>query len=56
MTNAELVEYYGFKAADAGKFVEWRNMSSSLREQQPKADMGDLAARAYKMVVGSEQD
>ena len=53
MTNAELVEYYGFKAADAGKFKEWQNASSSLREQQPQANMGDLAARAYKMVVGS---
>jgi len=53
MTNAELVEYYGHKAADAGKFIEWRNMSSSLREQQPKADRAILAERAYKMVVGS---
>ena len=53
MTNAELVEYYGFKAANAGKFKEWQNVSSSLREKQPKADMGDLAARAYKMVIGS---
>jgi len=55
MTNAEMVEYYGYKAADAGKFKEWQNVSSSLRENNPKADMGDLAARAYKMVVGSEQ-
>jgi hypothetical protein len=56
MTNAELVEYYGFKAAGAGKFREWQAISSSLRENQPKATMGDLAERAYKMVVGSEQD
>lgn len=56
MTNAELVEYYGFKAADAGKFKEWQNVSASLREGQPKAETGDLAERAYKMVVGSEQD
>ena len=53
MTNAEMVEYYGFKAADAGKFREWQQVSSSLRENNPKADMGDLAAHAYKMVVGS---
>lgn len=54
MTNAKLVEYYGHKAADVGKFEEWRNMSSSLREQQPKADMATLAEQAYKMVVGSK--
>jgi hypothetical protein len=53
MTNAELVEYYGFKAADAGKFKEWQQISSSLRENQPEATMGDLAERAYKMVIGS---
>lgn len=56
MTNSELVEYYGFKAAGAGKFKEWQNVSSSLREKQPKAEMGDLAERAYKMVVGSEKN
>jgi hypothetical protein len=33
-----------------------KHISSSLRENQPKATMGDLAERAYKMVVGSEQD
>ena len=55
MTNAELVEYYGFKAADAGKFREWQQISSSLREAEPKADRATLAERAYKMVVGSEQ-
>ena len=56
MTNAELVEYYGHKAADAGKFREWQQVSSSLREDQPKAEMGDLAYKAYKMVMGSEQN
>lgn len=54
MTNSQLVEYYGFKAADAGKFREWQEISSSLREEKPKADPGDLAEQAYKMVVGSE--
>jgi len=53
MTNAELVEFYGFKAADAGKFREWQTMSSSLREQYPKTDMALLAEQAYKQVVGS---
>ena len=56
MTNEKLVEYYGFKAADAGKFVEWRAMSSSLREQMPNTEKATLAELAYKMVVGSEQD
>lgn len=56
MTNAELVEYYGHKADKAGKFREWQNISSSLRAENPKVPTGDLAERAYKMVVGSEQD
>jgi len=53
MTNSELVEYYGFKAANAGKFKEWQNVSSSLREKQPKTDVALLAEQAYKQVVGS---
>lgn len=56
MTNSELVEYYGFKAANAGKFREWQNISSSLREQMPQSESATLAELAYKMVVGSEQD
>lgn len=53
MTNSELVEYYGFKAANAGKFKEWQNVSSSLREQMPQTESATLAELAYKMVVGS---
>jgi len=53
MTNAELVEYYGFKAADAGKFSEWQQVSSSLRDKNPEEDMATLAEMAYKQVVGS---
>lgn len=53
MNNSELVEYYGHKAANIGKFKEWQNVSASLREEQPKADISDLAERAYKMVIGS---
>lgn len=56
MTNEELVEYYGFKAAGLGKFKEWQSISSSLRTESPKAHMSEVAARAYKMVVGSEQN
>ncbi len=56
MTNEELVEYYGFKAADLGKFREWQSISSSLRTESPKARMSDLAEQAYKMVIGSEQN
>lgn len=54
MTNEQLVEYYGFKAADKGKFKEWQVMSSSLYQENPKADRSTLAELAYKMVVGSE--
>ena len=54
MTNEQLVEYYGFKAADKGKFIEWQLMSSSLYEQNPKVDRATVAERAYQMVVGSD--
>jgi len=53
MTNAKLVEYWGFKAADAGKFREWQSVSSSLREEMPQTESATLAELAYKMVVGS---
>ena len=53
MTNSELVEYYGFKAANAGKFKEWQNVSSSLREQMPQTESATLAELAYKKVMGS---
>ena len=53
MTNEKLVEYYGFKAHDVGKFMEWRNVSASLQESNPKAQKSDIAEMAYKMVVGS---
>jgi len=56
MTNEELVEYYGYKAANLGKFREWQSISSSLREDQPKASYSDLAAQAYKMVLGSQNE
>ena len=56
MTNADWVEFYGFKAADAGKFLEWQAISSSLREEMPKVDRATLAEQAYKMVIGSEQN
>jgi hypothetical protein len=55
MTNEQLVEYYGYKAADAGKFLEWQTISSSLRDEMPKVDRATLAEQAYKMVIGSEQ-
>lgn len=56
MTSEKLVEYYGFKAAEVGKFREWQNISSSLREEMPKANVGDLAEKAYKMVIGSNYE
>ena len=54
MTNADWVEFYGFKASNAGKFREWQAMSSSLSEQNPKTDRASLAEQAYKQVVGSK--
>ena len=54
MTNEQLVEYYGHKADDLGKFKEWQQISSSLREEMPKAPTSELAEKAYKMIVGSK--
>jgi len=54
MSDENNVEYYGFKAADIGKFKQWQRISSSLVEQYPKTPRGELAERAYKMVVGSK--
>ncbi len=54
MSEENVIEYYGFKAYDAGKFNEWQQISSSLVEQFPKSSKGELAEKAYKMVVGSE--
>ena len=53
MTNSELVEYYGWKAAEIGKFKEWQHLSSSLYKENPKSDPATLAEQAYKQVVGS---
>lgn len=53
-SNEKLVEYYGFKAADAGRFKEWQMISSSLREEMPQEDRATLAELAYKRVMGSE--
>lgn len=55
MTNEQLVEYYGYKADGLGKFKEWQHISSSLCEQNPKADRATLAELAYNMIVGSER-
>lgn len=53
-SNESLVEYYGHKAADAGKFQEWREISSSLRSENPKLERSDAAAKAYHQVMGSK--
>tara|TARA_R110000796_G_scaffold252273_2_gene385882 strand:+ start:73 stop:237 length:165 start_codon:yes stop_codon:yes gene_type:complete len=54
MSDENVIEYYGFKAADAGKFKEWQLISSSLKEEYPKESKGDLAERAYKKVISNE--
>ena len=53
MTNEELVEYYGWKAAQKGIFVEWRSKTSSLMEQDNTLNRGDASQQAYKQLVGS---
>lgn len=53
-SNEKLVEYYGFKAADKGKFKEWQEITSSLRSENPKLDRSEAAAQAYQQVMGSK--
>jgi|TARA_R110002074_G_C12053326_1_gene620046 hypothetical protein len=53
MTNADLIEEYGFKAHSAGKFKEWREVSSSMMEANPKMDPSNAAMDAYNKVMGS---
>lgn len=54
MSDENELEYYGFKAAGLGKFEQWQEFTSSLIEQYPKSPRGELAERAYEMVVGSK--
>ena len=55
MSNEDTVEHYGFRAAHAGKFHEWQELTSSLHKSNPKTSTGELAEQAYKKVVGSEK-
>lgn len=53
MTNEELYEYYGWKAAKAGVFNEWRNKTSSLMESNPELNRWDAGHQAYAQLVSS---
>jgi hypothetical protein len=53
MTNEDMVEHYGFRAAYVGKFREWQELTSSLNRANPKKPTGELAQEAYNKVVGS---
>jgi len=53
MTNSDIMEEYGFKAHSAGKFDEWRAISSSIMEANPKTEPATAAMEAYNKVVGS---
>jgi len=53
MSNEDTVEYYGFRAAYAGKFSEWQELTSSLNRANPKKPTGELAEQAYKTIMGS---
>ena len=52
-SNEELYEYYGWKAAQAGKFQEWQAKTSSILEQEPNMNRWDAGAQAYQVLVGS---
>jgi len=54
MTNEELYEYYGWKAAQKGFFIEWRNKTASLMEDDDKLGRWDAGQQAYKQLVGSD--
>ena len=53
MTNSDIMEEYGFKADYAGKFDEYRAISSSLIEKNPNMEPSDAAMQAYNKVMGS---
>jgi len=53
VTNEELYEYYGWKAASAGVFKEWRQRTSSLMEQNPELNRWDAGQQAYNQLIGS---
>lgn len=53
MTEIEVFEYYGFKAADKGLFKEWQQATSSLRQENKDLGMEEAAIKAYNQVVGS---
>lgn len=53
-TNEKIYEEFGFKAAEAGRFDEWREKTSSILDQEPGLRMVDAAELAYFQVIGSE--
>jgi|TARA_R110000824_G_scaffold11478_1_gene50059 hypothetical protein len=53
MSNEDTVEHFGFRAAYAGKFSEWQELTSSLHKSNPKTSTGELAEQAYKTIMGS---
>lgn len=53
MTNEKLYEYYGWKAAQKGFFIEWRNKTASLMETDDTLNRWDAGQQAYKQLAGS---
>ncbi len=53
MSNEDTMEYYGFRAAYAGKFKEWQELTSSLNRANPKRPTGEGAEEAYNTIMGS---
>jgi hypothetical protein len=54
-SNEKLYEEYGFKAAEKGVFIEWREKTSSILEQDPKMPRIEAAEKAYFELVGSKK-
>lgn len=53
-TSEKIYEEFGYKAAAAGVFNEWREKTSSILDQEPGLRMVDAAEQAYFQVIGSE--
>ena len=53
-TDEKLYEEFGFKAAEKGVFIEWREKTSSILEQDPKMPRIEAAEKAYYQVIGSK--
>ena len=54
-SNEKLYEEYGFKADAQGFFPQWRILTSSILDNNPKIKPLEAAEKAYFELVGSKR-